>query len=155
MSSYTFKSSVFGMASEAQRNGDSDGWGTEFAEWLKPKLQNLGYQVLRTEPDTMGWTLRLQDEPFKLSVSFMVCEAGTASNFKDLGMGKDEGLWQCYASVSKPFFAGLFKKIDTQPAEAKIEQDLKTILTLEPGIELVAEPEFADSGFGSNSRDDS
>ena len=155
MSGYTFKSSVFGMTSEAQSNGDSDGWGTEFADWLKPKLQNLGYQVLRTEPDTMGWTLRLQDEPFKMSVSFMVCEAGTATNFKDLGMGKDEGLWQCYSSVSKPFFADLFKKIDTQPAEVKLQQALETILSSEPGIELVAEPEFEDSDSGGNNRDDS
>ena len=64
MSNWLFTSNIFQLQESNQYNPDknslsSDGWGLEFADWLKPELERSGYQVPEFEPDTCGWRLEL------------------------------------------------------------------------------------------------
>lgn len=146
MAGYAFKTELFGLESAEQRMEDSDGHGMEFAQWLQTKLEQRGYTVHTLKPDTCGWRMLLQLEPFELYIACFVTEAGDASNFEMLNMEKHEAVWQCYARTSKPLFKSLFKKIDDAPAETKLDEELKAILSGEPLVHFVTEPEFDHSG---------
>lgn len=146
MSGYAFKTELFSLETAEQRMADSDGHGMEFAQWLQPQLEQRGYKVHAVKLDTCGWRMMLQLEPFELYVACFVTEAGDASNFDMLNMDKQDAVWQCYARASKPLFKSLFKKMDDAPAETKLDEELKAILSGEPLIHFVAEPEFDHSG---------
>ena len=144
--SYAFKTDLFSLETPEQRRADSEGHGMEFAQWLQPRLEQRGYTVHACKPDTCGWRMLVQLEPFELYVTCFVTQAGDASNFEMLNMDKTEAVWQCYARSSKPFFKSMFKKIDDAPAENKLDEELKAILCGDPQIHFVADPEFQSSG---------
>jgi hypothetical protein len=147
--SMNFKTDLF-QAEPLDDPGGSDGWGVEFAQWLQPKLEALGYKVHALSDGSCGWDMVLQREPFVLEVS---CSVGTGelfSNADALGVGKDEAVWTCFAHAATPFFKSLFNKINTDPAESKLSADLLAILTAEPRIVFVAEPELARSNWDSD-----
>ena len=163
MNGWVFTSSIFKLEEVNQYNPDpnfksSDGWGFEFADWLKPELQRLGYQVPDFESDTCGWRLVLPFDSFKLVITCMVGPASDAKNIDALGLSSEADLWQMWSDFSGPAAAGgLLKRIFGKPDPAVIAQreikfaalnaHLTQILSSEPAIRLIdEEPDFS-SGF--------
>lgn len=142
MSGYTFKTNLFSSDFLVQQRASSDGYGLEFAQWLQPQLEAQGYQIHVLEEDACGWSMVVQLEPFKLFVSCFVVDAGAASNFEALKMPKDAAAWMCFVGVTEPFFKSLFKKINTDAAVQKLDEDLKAILVGEPSIHFIPDLEL-------------
>ena len=137
---FYFTSTAFQLEPLEQRRADSEGWGMEFARWLQPQLQAAGYTVRATEPDTLGWRMVLQTEPFKLWVTCIAAEAEVFNNFEELGLKADDVLWECFGTSVKPFLKSLFNKIDDEPTLDKLALTLRHILSAEPGISFVPAP---------------
>ena len=158
MSNWLFISDIFQLEESNKYNPDknslsSDGWGLEFADWLKPELQRLGYQVPDFEPDTCGWRLELPFDSFRLVVACMVGPASSVNNADALGLNSKD-LWQLFTDAKGPTAqGGLLKKMFSKPDPmlvavrdmklAALNQHLTQILTSEPGIRLIdGEPDF-------------
>ena len=160
MSNWLFTSNIFQLEKSNQYNPDknslsSDGWGLEFADWLKPELERSGYQVPEFEPDTCGWRLELPFDSFHLVLTCMVSPAGSVSNADELDLnGKD--LWQLYTATKGPHArGGLLKKMlsKADPVEvaqrdirlASLNQDIARILNSEADVQMIdGEPKFED-----------
>ncbi len=160
MSNWLFTSNIFQLEESNRYNPDknalsSDGWGLEFADWLKPELERLGYQVPEFEPDTCGWRLELPFDSFHLILTCMVSPASSVSNADELGLnGKD--LWQLFTDTKGPHAQGallkkMFSKAD--PVEvaqrdirlAALNQHITRILSSDADVQMIDdEPEFED-----------
>lgn len=160
MSNWLFTSNIFQLEESNRYNPDknslsSDGWGLEFADWLKPELEQLGYQVHEFEPDTCGWRLALPFDSFHLILTCMVSPASSVSNADELGLnGKD--LWQLFTATKGPHAqGGLIKKMFSKadPVEvaqrdirlAALNQHITRILSSDADVQMIDyEPEFED-----------
>jgi hypothetical protein len=49
-------------------------------------------------------------------------------------------IWHCFVEAEVPVFARLFKRVDTGPAQDKLDGELRTVLSRDERIELVPEP---------------
>ena len=160
MSNWLFTSNLFQLEESNQFNPDknflsSDGWGLEFADWLKPELEQLGYQVPEFEPDTCGWRLELPFDSFHLILTCMVSPASSVSNADELDLN-GKYLWQLYTATKGPHAqGGLLKKMFSKadPVEvaqrdirlASLNQDIARILNSEADVQMIdGEPEFED-----------
>lgn len=158
MSNWLFTSNLFQLEESNRFNPDknslsSDGWGLEFADWLKPELERLGYQVPEFEPDTCGWSLTLPFGSFHLILTCMVSPASSVSNAGELGLN-DKDLWQLFTATKGPHAQGgllkrMFSKAD--PVEvaqrdmrlASLNQHITHILNADANVQMIAgEPEF-------------
>ena len=158
MSNWLFTSNIFQLEESNQYNPDknslsSDGWGLEFADWLKPELERLGYQVPEFEPDTCGWRLELPFDSFHLILTCMVSPASAVSNADALHLnGKD--LWQLFTSTKGPQAqGGLLKRMFSKPDPievaqrdirlASLNQHITGILNADANVQMVdGEPDF-------------
>lgn len=159
MNGWVFTSSIFKLEEVNQYNPDkdrkgSDGWGFEFADWLKPELERVGYKVPEFEPDTCGWSLKLPFDSYRLEITCMVIPASSLSNRDELGLDSSDDCWQMWASSSGPSAqGGLLKKMFGKPDPALVAQrdmklaalnsQLANIMASEPAIRLIdGEPEI-------------
>ena len=160
MSNWLFTSTIFQLEESNRFNPDknslsSDGWGLEFADWLKPELERSGYQVPEFEPDTCGWRLALPFDSYQLILTCMVSPASAVSNADELGLnGKD--LWQLFTDTKGPHAqGGLLKKMFSKadPVEvaqrdirlAALNQHITRILSSDADVQMIDdEPEFED-----------
>ena len=158
MSDWLFTSNIFKLEESNRYNPDknalsSDGWGLEFADWLKPELERLGYQVPEYEPDTCGWRVELPFDSFQLILTCMVSPASSVSNADELGLnGKD--LWQLFTATKGPHAQGgllkkMFSKADPVAVAqcnirlAALEQHITRILSSDADVQMIAgEPDF-------------
>lgn len=158
MSDWLFTSNIFQLEASNRYNPDknslsSDGWGLEFADWLKPELERSGYQVPEFEPDTCGWRLALPFGSFHLVLTCMVSPASAVSNADALNLnGKD--LWQLFTASKGPHAqGGLLKKMfgKADPVEvaqrdirmAFLNQHITGILNSDANVQMIdGEPEF-------------
>jgi hypothetical protein len=147
-----FKTDLFQAVEPANRNS-SDGWGGEFAQWLQPQLEARGYIIQALNDDSCGWNMVLQNKPFTLQVNCIVGTGDMYSNAQVLGVGKDEAVWTCFAHTIKPLFKSMFNKIDTAPAETKLQADLEAIVQAEPRIVLLGELVLASTDSDRDSDD--
>ncbi len=113
-------------------------YGKQLAEWLKVRLEDCGYKVEPIIHEDWGRCLMCSRQPFSLWVG--------CANMTDLSASpealppKEQITWNCFATAEVPFWKKLFRKVETEPAVARLHADLGAILTAEASITLVAEP---------------
>lgn len=136
---YWFKSSKFEIEPGEDEEINPHIYGRQLAIWLKVRLEESGYTVEDIINEDWGRCLMCATDPFMLWVG-----CGNVTDFdappEDVPPNKEDIVWHCFATAEVFFWRRLFKKIDTEPAVAKLHADLGRILAAEPEITLVDEP---------------
>jgi hypothetical protein len=135
---YWFRSARFEIKPGEDEEINPGIYGKQLAEWLKVRLEERDYKVEPIINEDWGRCLMCSRYPFLLWVGCV--------NMTDLsqpGDGippKEKIIWHCFAAAEVFFWKRLFRKVDTQPAVAKLHADLGAILTADPSTTLVEEP---------------
>ena len=135
---YWFKSSKFEIEPGEDEEINPGIYGRQLAAWLKERLQLRGYPVEDVITEDWGRCLMCARDPFMLWVG-----CANVDDIADENAGpprKEDIVWHCFATAEVFFWKRLFKRIDTEPAVAKLNRDLAEILRAEPQITLVPEP---------------
>jgi hypothetical protein len=133
-----FRSTRFELEPGEDKEINPGVYGKQLAEWLKARLEDRGYKVEPIINEDWGRCLMCSRKPFLLWVG--------CTNMTDLSASPDvlppkgKITWHCYAAAEVFFWKKLFRKIETEPAVARLHADLGAILAAEPSITLVAEP---------------
>jgi hypothetical protein len=119
-------------------------YGRQLARWLKERLAERGYGVEEIINEDWGRALMCSRDPFVLWVGCASLTdddlAGTEGAGEAPPPAKEDIVWHCFATAEVFFVKRWLRKIDTQPAVAKLDHDLGEILRAEPEITLVPEP---------------
>jgi hypothetical protein len=91
---------------------DPTGFGRELAVWLTARFGELGYPAEEPILEDWGWCIPLSNEQFRL---WLGCSA--------YGDG-----WLVFIGPSKPYVCRWFRKLDTQPAVARVADSLEQLL---------------------------
>ena len=141
---YWFKSSKFEIEPGEDDEINPLIYGRQLARWLKERLEGRGYAVEDIINEDWGRCLMCSRDPFMLWVG---CANMTEDEIaSDNAAGKaplpatENIVWHCFAEAEVSFVKRWLRTIDTQPAVAKLDQDLGEILRAEPEITLVPEP---------------
>ena len=135
---YWFRSARFEIEPGEDKEINPGIYGKQLAEWLKARLEDRGYKVEPIIHEDWGRCLMCSRQPFLLWVG--------CANMTDLSASpdapplKEQITWHCFATAEVLFWKKLFRKIETEPALAKLRADLGEILTADPTITMVAEP---------------
>lgn len=132
MDGYWFTSSLFAVE---RRDGEAINPGWQLAIWLGTQLGQRGYSVEPVIVEDWGCCLMLSRHPFLLWVG-----CGNVDGPAEEEPSKSSVTWHCFPVAEIPFFKRLFGRPDTSVALSKLDADLRTILSAEPAIALVAEP---------------
>jgi hypothetical protein len=136
---YWFKSSKFEIEPGEDEEINPHIYGRQLATWLKARLEESGYTVEDIINEDWGRCLMCATVPFMLWVG-----CGNVTDFdappEDVPPNKEDIVWHCFVTAEVFFWRRLIKKIDTEPAVAKLHADLGRILAAEPEITLVDEP---------------
>jgi hypothetical protein len=139
MDGYWFKSSKFEIEAGEDEEINPRMYGRQLARWLKERLEEKGYSVEDIINEDWGRCLMCGRDPFMLwvgcgSVDYESAQPGDGPPIKETVV------WHCFVTAEVFFWKRLFRKIDTEPAVAKLYADLGQILSAEPEITLVQEP---------------
>jgi len=134
---FWFKSSLFEIEPGEDDEINPKIYGRQLARWLATKLQDRGYAPEIINED-WGRCLMCARDPVWLWI-------GCANVYDLTSTGetlpkKEDVIWHCFVECEVPFWKRIFKKVDTQPLQDKLCHDLSSILTSEPGIQIVPEP---------------
>ena len=135
---YWFRSARFEIEPGEDKEINPGIYGKQLAEWLKACLEDRGYKVEPIIHEDWGRCLMCSRRPFLLWVGCANMTDLSASS--DVPPPKEQITWHCFATAEVFFWKKLLRKIETEPAVAKLYADLGAILTAEPSITLVAEP---------------
>ena len=136
---YWFKSSLFEIAHGEDEAVNPRRYGRQLAHWLKAKLEERGYTVADVFPEDWGWCVMCHFKPFMLWVGCGNMEDHSAQPDDPIPSGESV-VWHCFPVAEAPFFARIFKRIDTAPELARLNSTLLAILDSEGRIALVSEP---------------
>jgi hypothetical protein len=135
---YWFRSTRFEIEPGEDKEINPGIYGKQLAEWLKARLEDRGYRVEPIICEDWGRCLMCSRQPFLLWVGCANMTDLSAS--PDAPPPKEQITWHCFATAEVFFWRKLFRKVETEPAVAKLHADLGAILTAEPTITLVDEP---------------
>jgi len=138
--SYWFKSSKFEIEPGEDEEINSGMYGRQLARWLKQRLEDKGYRVEDIINEDWGRCLMCSRDPFLLWVG---CGSVTDDETEQLGdrpRTKDSIVWHCFVTAEVHFWKRLFRRIETEPAVAKLYADLGAILRADPKVAIVQEP---------------
>ena len=126
-------------------------WGKRLAEYLRNQLPNHGVATAGILCEDFGWIVEIEHEPFPLFIGCGVIDdeddCDDANEADDAGGGgKTEieptppgpvaadgpaalNAFAIFVAAEPGFFKYLFKKVDTQPAIAKLVTALKALMS--------------------------
>ena len=141
---YWFTSSRFEIEPGEDEEINPRIYGRQLARWLKERLEERGYPVEAIINEDWGRCLMCSRRPFMLWV-------GCANMTDDDMAGNDVGadgpppatdkiIWHCFVTAEVFWVNRWLRKIDPNPAVAKLGRDLGEILRADPHIRLVQEP---------------
>ena len=135
---FWFKSSRFEIEPGEDKEINPGVYGKQLADWLARKLHEVGYDVEAINED-WGRCIMCMRNPVWLWVG---C-ANMALDYPDVppdAPKKEDIIWHCFVECEIPFWKRLFKRTDPGPLKKKLVDQLTSILTSEPQINLVEEP---------------
>ena len=139
MSQHWFKSNLFEIEPGEDAEINPRVYGRQLANWLKSRLEEVGYDVEPVITEDWGRCIMVSREPFMLWVGCgNVMDYGNMKEDDPLP-AKEDIVWTCFAEAEVSLWKRLFKKPDTAPALGKLKADLASVLGSEPGITLVEE----------------
>ena len=140
MNGYWFTSTLFEIEPGEDEEINPRMYGRQLAVWLKAKLEERGYEIEPVITEDWGRCLMCSREPFMLWVGCgNVVDYDTAQR-GDAPPSNENVVWHCFSAAEVPLLRRIFKRPDTSVALSKLDQDLRTILSQEPRISLVAQP---------------
>lgn len=118
-------------------------YGKQLAAWLRTRLIEKGYAVEDVIPEDWGWCVMCARKPFMLWVGCVSVHDYDKTRPEDPVPKGADVTWSCMVTAETPFFAGLFKRVDVEPALNQLATRVANILAAEPSITLVPEPNAA------------
>ncbi|SUS05901.1 conserved hypothetical protein [uncultured Defluviicoccus sp.] len=140
MGEYWFTSTLFEIEPGEDEEINPRRYGRQLAVWLKAKLEERGYRIEPAIAEDWGRCLICSREPFMLWVGCGNVVDYDAAQPGDAPPAKENVVWHCFSTAEIPLLKRLFKRPDTSFALSKLDEDLRTILSQEPKISLVAQP---------------
>lgn len=141
---YWFKSSKFEIEPGEDDEINPLIYGRQLARWLKERLEGRGYAVEDIINEDWGRCLMCSRDPFMLWVGCANMREDEIASDNAAGEAPPPAtehiVWHCFATAEVSFLKRWLRKIDTEPAVAKLDQHLGEILRAEPEITLVPEP---------------
>ena len=139
MEGYWFKSSKFEIEPDEDEEINPRMYGRQLARWLKQRLEEKGYSVEEIINEDWGRCLMCRRDPFMLWAG-----CGSVTDYETAAPGdpppaKTDVTWHCFATAEVFFWKRLFRRIDTEPAVARLHADLGEILRADPEVSLVQE----------------
>lgn len=136
---YWFTSSLFEVEPGEDEETNPRMYGRQLANWLRNKLERLGYEVEEVIPEDWGWCVMCQRDPYLLFVGCVSRVDYETDGENDAPPAREELLWHAVPFAEIPFFKRLFKKINTQSGLDKLDSDLREVLAGESDIEVLTE----------------
>jgi hypothetical protein len=137
---FWFRSDRFAIEPGEDAHTNPGCYGRQLAHWLRERLIDKGYAVEAVIPEDFGWCIMCARKPFMLWVACVsVIDYDDTKPEAPPPDGKDV-TWSCAATAETPFLAGLFKRIDVEPALSELGKHVADILAAEPSIRLTAAP---------------
>lgn len=137
VSGYWFSSSLFDIEPDEQDASSPQRNGRQLALWLGSQLEQRGYVIEKVVEEDWGWCVICQSKPFLLWVG--------CGNMDDAGdepeapaSRTDSITWHCFPAAETPWLTRLLKRVDTAPTLARLDAQLRVILSSDPGIELTS-----------------
>jgi hypothetical protein len=137
MDQHWFKSDLFEIEPGEDEEINPRMYGRQLANWLKTRLESLGYEVEPVIAEDWGRCLMVSRDPFMLWVGCGNSPDYATAKEDDPPPATGDVLWTCFAMAEVSFLKRLFTRPDTAPAVAKLNADLAAILSAEPRITLV------------------
>lgn len=113
-------------------------YGKQLTEWLALKLREIGYKAEIVTED-WGRCIMCEREPVWLWVGCANIDMDYPEVPKEAPK-KEDIVWHCFVECEVPFWKRVFNRIDTEPLQKKLTDQLSSILTSEPEIKFVDEP---------------
>ena len=139
MKSFVFKSSLFDIEPDEDRETNPMRYGKQLASWIASGVRSLGYSDAEMLPEDWGWCIECSRSPFRLWIG--------CGNQEDTGalegryeLNRDNVVWECFVAADVPILKRIFGAPDTRPALAKLHSQLGDMLAEEPRIQLVTQP---------------
>ena len=139
---YMFKSDLFQIQKEEDKETNPGCYGKELGEWLCLKFKELGYNVEDLIPEDWGWCVMCEREEYLLWVGCGPMQEYFEDYDPELPPKGEDVIWHVFPEIEVPFFyfKSLSKKwrgkLDIEKPLQKLDQDLKMILNSEPRITL-------------------
>ncbi len=135
-----FKSSLFEIDPNEDKETNPQIFGKSLAHWLKDILVSSGRIVEEVVPEDWGWCVICSRSPYMLWIG-----CSNVHNFHEIKAGDplpvfDDIVWSCFVEAEVPLLKRLFNRVDASEQVTKLTLELKTILESEQQIELVEEP---------------
>jgi hypothetical protein len=121
-------------------------YGRSFAEWVRIKFNELGYEPEPTIAEDWGWCVMLQRKPFMLWIGcgndrsefYSKVTPQEKAPFSPDGR---EIMWSCLVGTDVPFWTSffwqsLFGRASTEAQVGVVTNQLRTILLKEPRIKV-------------------
>lgn len=140
---YWFQSSKFEIEPGEDAEINPQIYGRQLARWLKERLEQRGYAVEDVINEDWGRCLMCSRDPFALWVgcaSITDDDAAVDATGDAPPPAKEHVVWHCFATAEVFFLKRWLRKIDPEPAVAKLDRDLGEILRSEPEITVIPEP---------------
>lgn len=140
MDGYYFKSTLFEIEPGEDEEINPRMYGRQLAQWLKSQLEQRGYDIEPIIAEDWGRCLMCSRDPFMLWVGCGNMVDYDTAQPGDPPPPQESLIWHCFPMAEVPFWKRLLKKPDTADSVARLDADLHSILSGEPGITLVALP---------------
>lgn len=138
VSGYWFTSSLFDNEPDGQDASNPQRDGRQLALWLRSRLEQRGYVIEKVVAEDWGWCVICQTKPILLWVG---CGNMDASDEPGASPPQTPSItWHCFPAAETSWLTRLFKRVDTAPALARLDVQLREILSSDPEIELIACP---------------
>jgi hypothetical protein len=118
-------------------------YGKQLAGWLRTKLIEKGYTVEDVIPEDWGWCVMCARKPFMLWAGCVSVHDHDRTRPGDPVPKGADVTWSCMVVAETAFLAGLFKRVEVEPALNQLAAHVANILAAEPSIRIVREPNTA------------
>lgn len=144
---YWFKSELFEIQKDEDKDTNPGCYGKSLAEWLCQKFEAIGYEA-SVIPEDWGWCVMCVYGEYMLSVGCGPMQ--TEEYIKNIEMeiipNKSDIVWHVFTTIEIPFFfiKSLLRKwtgsLDLETPHNKLKSELHKILNSESGIAFCEEP---------------
>lgn len=141
---YWFKSELFQVQKNEDKETNPGCYGKELSEWLAEKLKKQGYKVEGIIPEDWGWCVICVRKEYLLWVG---CGSRLTENVEEVETFEtNQIIWHVFPVIEIPWYSlksqikRLLGKLDINQPLNKLAQELKTILSTEPKIQFHETP---------------
>jgi len=138
---YFLKSELFDVEPGEDEETNPRLYGRQFAQWLRQKFIEKGYDVEEIIPEDWGWCVMCQRDPFWLWIACSSIVNYENTKPDDPIPDKKDIIWCCFATAEVPLFKRIFKKPNTDELLKKLDKELFEILKSENQITIISEDE--------------